>query len=106
MLKVTLVLVYIEIPAAMQAHDFLDGFACAAFASRLLRDIVRYLLNILHGVARTGAATACLHHRNVRKIVPEIHDFFRKKAVAGTEVRKVLHLCAGTEIYIFRPDSA
>ena len=87
-----LVVVYIQLPFALESHNHLDGSPDAALASILRTDIISNLLHLVHSVCRADSAAAGHHHRDVRNIISEVHHLLSLETVSGAEVVEVLDL--------------
>ena len=89
-----LVVLYVEVPGALELHDELDGVPCASFSARLGAYEVGCFQNIVHSVAGGHSASACLHYGDVGKVVSEVHYFFRSEVIFSAEVLEVFDLVA------------
>ena len=105
-LKLLFIFRYIERPASMAFHHHFYGRPAASFAPGARRYVIGNGLYIGYRIRRADSDTACLHYRDIREIIPEIHHLMGQERMSGTEVVEVGYLVSGSQIHVFRLHSA
>ena len=89
-LEFALVFLYVKLPFALHLHDQCKSFSDASFTSWLDCDVVCDLEYFVYCIAWADSASACLHYRNIRKVISEIHHFFSLESMLEAEGFEVL----------------
>ena len=101
-----LVLLYIQLPFALEFHDHRDGLPYTSLASRLGCDKVRYRKDLVGCITWACAASARNHYRNIRQVIADVHYFVSCERMLCAELFEVLYLGSRSEIDIVEADSA